>query len=87
VLVVVTDGRGNVPLAVSHGSQLVYPVKNKGIEDAIEAARRIQGLSKVESFVLNPTPKHYSDLPVNLARALGAKVVMIPRFDPWEVNQ
>jgi magnesium chelatase subunit D len=87
VLVVITDGRGNVPLQASQGSELVFPVGRKGIEDALEVARQIAVLNKVKAVVLNPQPKHYSDLPIILAQALGAKIASIEPIESWEVDE
>jgi hypothetical protein len=86
VLVVITDGRGNVPLQVSQGGELVFPVGRKGIEDALEVARQIALLNKVKAVVLNPQPKHCSDLPIILAQALGAKIASIDPLESWEVE-
>jgi magnesium chelatase subunit D len=87
VLVVITDGRGNVPLQVSQGGELVFPVGRKGIEDALEVARQIAVLSKVKAVVLNPQPKHYTELPIILAQALGAKIAEIEPIESWEVDE
>jgi magnesium chelatase subunit D len=85
VLVVVTDGRGNVPLAASRAGKVTPPVGRQGIEDAMAVAQQIAALKGVEAVVLNPQPKHYGDLPVELAQALGAKIAKIPTLQPWEV--
>jgi magnesium chelatase subunit D len=87
VLVVVSDGRGNVPLECSRTNQKpTRPVKRQGIEDALAVAEQICQLKSVEAVVLNPQPKHYADLPVKLALALGAKVADIPLLQTWEVE-
>jgi magnesium chelatase subunit D len=44
-------------------------------------------LKSVEAVVLNPQPKHYADLPVKLALALGAKIEAIPVVHAWEVDE
>jgi magnesium chelatase subunit D len=88
VLVVVSDGRGNVPLEASRLNQKpTQPVKRQGIEDALAVAEQIRLLKHVEAVVLNPQPKHYADLPVKLALALGAKVEAIPVVHAWEVDE
>ena len=87
VLVVISDGRGNVPLAASRTGQMTLPVGRQGIEDALTVARQIAGLKEVKSVVLNPQPKHYRDLPVKLAQALGAKIAEIPPLNIWEVEE
>jgi magnesium chelatase subunit D len=74
VFVVITDGRGNIPLEASLGGKLEYPVGRQGIDDALEVAGQIAKLKKVKSVVLNPEPSYYSQLPVELAIALGGKI-------------
>ncbi len=87
VLVVVSDGRGNVPLESSRLNQKpTQPVKRRGIEDALAIAADIQRLNQVEAIVLNPQPKYYADLPVKLAQALGATIADIPKQYDWEVE-
>lgn len=86
VLVVISDGRGNVPLDASRAGKVRPPVGRQGIEDALEVARQIAALKNVEAVVLNPQPKHYADLPVELAQALGAKIAKIPTLQAWEVE-
>lgn len=87
VLVVVTDGRGNVPLEASRIGKVTPPVGQRGIEDALQVAQQIAGLREVKSIVLNPQPKHYRDLPVKLAQALGARIAEIPPLKVWEVEE
>ena len=87
VLIVVSDGRGNVPLEASRLNQKpTQPVKRRGIEDALAIASDIQRLNQVEAIVLNPQPKYYADLPVKLAQALGATIADIPKQYDWEVE-
>jgi magnesium chelatase subunit D len=88
VLVVVSDGRGNVPLEDSRMNRKpTQPVKRQGIEDALDVAGQIRSLKSVEAVVLNPQPQHYADLPVKLALALGAKIEAIPVVYAWEVDE
>jgi magnesium chelatase subunit D len=87
ILVVISDGRGNVPLEASHLGKIQPPVGRKGVEDALEIARKISNLDKVETFLLNPQSKQYPELPLLLAKALGAKVVPIPPVKTWEVEE
>ncbi|NET33814.1 MAG: hypothetical protein F6K19_17630 [Cyanothece sp. SIO1E1] len=87
VLVVLSDGRGNVPLEASQTGKVTPPVGRQGIEDALQVARQIAGLKDVKSVVLNPQPKHYKELPVTLAQALGAKIAEIPTLKVWEVEE
>jgi magnesium chelatase subunit D len=83
VMVVISDGRGNVPLKASLGGELELPVKKQGIEDALDVAKQIAELKGVKAIVLNPQPKYYSDLPIQLALALGGKIEDIP-LKVWE---
>lgn len=87
VVVIITDGRGNVPLKVSKGGELEYPVGQLGIKDALKVAREIATLNQVETVVLNPQPSGYKDLPVLLAQALGAKIADITPQDSEEVER
>lgn len=87
VLVVISDGRGNVPLEASHLGKIQLPVGRKGFEDALEIAQKIGNLDNVEAVFLNPQPKQYPRLPLLLAQALGAKVVAIPPLETWEVAE
>jgi magnesium chelatase subunit D len=86
VLVVISDGRGNVPLSASRLGRVTLPVGRKGVEDALLVAERIRGLDGVKAVLLNPQPKQYADLPLELAKALGATVVAIPRLEQVEVE-
>ncbi len=87
MLVVISDGRGNVPLEASRTGMVMPPVGRRGIEDALQVAQQIAALQGVESVVLNPQPKHYTDLPVRLAQALKAKIAPIPPLEVEEVEQ
>ncbi len=87
ILVVISDGRGNVPLEASHLGKIKPPVGRKGVEDALEVARKISNLDNVETVLLNPQSKQYPELPLLLAKALGAKVVPIPPVETWEVEE
>lgn len=86
VLVVVSDGRGNVPLSASRVGKIMAPVNRQGVEDALQVAQAIRRLDKVRAIVLNPQPQQYPDLPLELAKAIGAKVVLIPLIETWEVE-
>ncbi len=74
VLVVISDGRGNVPLDGS----IKKPVGRKGVEDALLVAESIGKLDRVKRVLLNPQPKQYANLPLQLAEKMGASVVAIP---------
>jgi magnesium chelatase subunit D len=86
VLVVISDGRGNVPLEASLLGRIAPPVGRKGVEDALQVAERIRGLDGVKAVMLNPQPKQYADLPLELAEAIGATVVSIPPLEAVEVE-
>lgn len=86
VLVVVSDGRGNVPLEASHVGKIKLPVGKKGVEDALEVAEKISNLANLETIFLNPQSKQYPDLPLLLAKALGAKILSIPPVENWEIT-
>jgi magnesium chelatase subunit D len=85
-LVVISDGRGNVPLAASRAGELNHPVYREGIEDALEVAKGLTALKQIETLVLNPQPKQYADLPVILAEALGVIPEPIGILAPEEVK-
>ncbi|MGW6744173.1 hypothetical protein ACWGDX_26170 [Streptomyces sp. NPDC055025] len=77
-LVVVTDGRGNVPLDASRrGRTPDGPVGRTGVEDALAVAARIGGMdrTRLHSVVLDPLRRPYAELPHLLADALGGTVV------------
>ena len=73
-LVVVTDGRGNVPLVASLAGALSGPVGREGVHDALAAAGPIRDLSSVNAVVIDPGRGPYRDLVFDLADALGGVV-------------
>ncbi|AUX39644.1 hypothetical protein SOCE26_010390 [Sorangium cellulosum] len=73
-LLVLSDGRGNVPLASSHAGRLLGRIHREGIDDALAVAERIHGLDGVRAVLIDPRPRHLAHLPGELARALGATV-------------
>ncbi|MFD5186844.1 hypothetical protein ACFWMU_01595 [Streptomyces sp. NPDC058357] len=78
LLVVVTDGRGNVPLAASRrGEAGRDAVGRTGIDDALAAAGRISGMdrTRLHSLVVDPGRQPYPELPHLLAEALDGRVV------------
>ncbi|MFJ5845943.1 hypothetical protein [Streptomyces sp. NPDC092903] len=78
MLVVVTDGRGNVPLAAGRtGRRGSGPAGRTGTTDAVRAAERIGALgrSRLHSVVIDPGRRPYAALPAELADALGAHVI------------
>ncbi|MDG9716554.1 magnesium chelatase [Streptomyces sp. DH24] len=76
-LVVVTDGRGNIPLRASHTGRLRGEVAAAGVEDTVEAAARIAAMdrTRLHVAVVDPAREPYGDLPFVLADSLGATVV------------
>lgn len=78
LLVVATDGRGNVPLAVSRsGRPAPGPVRRAGVDDAVAVAAHIRALgrSRLRSVVVDPGRPPYTRLPAALAEALGGGIV------------
>lgn len=80
--VMLSDGRGNVPLEASHHGRIAPPVGRQGVDDALAMARELGVLRDVQSFYLNPQPQQYPDLPVSLAQALRAEVQLVAMRQP-----
>lgn len=76
-LAVVTDGRGNVPLRVSHTGEPVGPVAAQGVEDALDAATRVGAMdrTRLSVAVVDAARRPYGILPFELADRLGGTVV------------
>jgi len=76
-LVVVSDGRGNIPLDTSMSGRLVGPVRRAGIDDAMTAAGRIgaMGRLRLHAVVIDAGRQPYPDLPFLLSDALGGVTV------------
>lgn len=77
-LVVVSDGRGNVPLDASAGGRILGSVRRAGIDDAITAAGRIGAMGRrmrLHSVVVDAARQPHPDLPFLLADALGGVTV------------
>jgi magnesium chelatase subunit D len=74
-LIVVSDGRGNVPLEASQRGLVRGPVGREGVLDALRAAHAVRALPGIHKVVLAP-PKltHYARLPFDLADAMGGIV-------------
>lgn len=73
-LVIITDGRGNIPLAASRAGDLKKSVSREGIEDVFTVAHELKKIKKVKTFLLNPQPEQYADLPIMLGEILGATI-------------
>lgn len=76
-LVVVTDGRGNVPLRASRTGRLPAQVGVSGVEDALAAAAGLAAMdrTRLHAAVVDAAREPYGDLPFALADALGGRVV------------
>jgi magnesium chelatase subunit D len=81
LFVLVTDGRGNVPLERDDRGEFLRPVGREGITSALRVASAFRDLKGVEAVLLDPRPEHYSELPRQLARALGAAIKPIERLE------
>jgi magnesium chelatase subunit D len=79
--VVLSDGRGNVPLSASHSNTSPQQVTRAGVEDALKVAREIARVKQVSRVVLAPTVRYYQELPMRLASALDAELVTLEEED------
>lgn len=70
-LVIITDGRGNVPLAASQNRRLKLPINLQGIEDALQVAKELSQLERTEIICLDLAPPLHSKLLHQLAKQLG----------------
>jgi len=87
VLVVVTDGRGNVPLSASVTGNAPVHAGRSGVADALHAAGQIKRLRRVRRVVIDPGPRAYGHLTGDLAMALDAPLALgrpTPRAGPAE---
>ena len=89
LLVVVTDGRANVPLAVSQGASLSSPLGPAGVSDSVSAAREVAALLRgrtasrhIHATAIDPGPRPNGYLVTQLAAALGASLVPGGRSAP-----
>lgn len=74
-LVVISDGRGNVPLAVSYAGTLTQPVGREGVDDALQIAHSIRRLKGIDTHMASPNRRLCADLPFALAEALGTVLI------------
>ncbi|MEV2248773.1 hypothetical protein [Streptomyces sp. NPDC049970] len=79
LLLVFTDGRGNVPLNASRSLVMPAAVGDRGVQDALEQARRIARLPRVRSVVLHPGSTPQEHLVAQLADALRGDVISVDR--------
>jgi magnesium chelatase subunit D len=82
VLVVVTDGRGNVPLEASLTGELRGRVLREGVDDALRTARQLGEMKDLIRVVLHPQPQQYPRLPLELAEAMGAAAQAMELAEP-----
>jgi magnesium chelatase subunit D len=73
-LVVVTDGRANVPLSDSQRGTRPSNVGRRGLDDAESAARAIRWLHRVQSMVIAPESRAAGYLATRLAESLAAPI-------------
>ncbi|MEV6941037.1 hypothetical protein AB0N07_03295 [Streptomyces sp. NPDC051172] len=85
LLVVVTDGRGNVPLDASLRGRTPSGVRREGVTDALRVAATAATLNRLRAVVVAPDLDQYPELPAQLAQALGATLVVAPRRSPAEL--
>ncbi|GAA3422721.1 hypothetical protein [Streptosporangium vulgare] len=74
LLVIVTDGRGNVPLRASATGELPDRVGSEGVEDALAMARELSRMKRIHAVVLDPGPRPGAALTRALAEACGARL-------------
>lgn len=87
VLVVLSDGRGNIPLKASHEGRIQHPIKREGIESAWQIADELAKLPNVSTVYLNPQPAHNKELPLELAQRLKAYLLLnVPLKQEEEVK-
>lgn len=81
-LVVISDGRGNVPLSASILGRVENRVGREGIEDALQTARKLRALDRVDISFFDPQPASHAGLVSDLAEALGVIPRQIPLTEP-----
>ncbi|MER5466384.1 hypothetical protein ABT010_38250 [Streptomyces sp. NPDC002668] len=78
VLVVVTDGRGNVPLDASVRGLTPTRVSREGVTDMLTVAATVRKLSRVRPVVIAPETGLYPELAFDLAEAMGGHLIAVP---------
>lgn len=74
-LIVVSDGRGNVPLEASHRGRISGMVSREGVTDALCIASAMRSVPAVHKIVLPPPGiTHCAGLPFELADAMAGMV-------------
>ncbi|MER5645849.1 hypothetical protein [Streptosporangium sp. NPDC002524] len=74
LLVILTDGRGNIPLRASAAGELPDHVGREGVEDALTVARELSTMKRIHTVVLDPGPRPGAYLTHALAEACGARL-------------
>ncbi|MFE6872501.1 hypothetical protein ACFVFS_38905 [Kitasatospora sp. NPDC057692] len=77
VLVVVTDGRGNVPLDASLLGRVTARVGREGVGDALTAAAAVRALPRTRTVLVAPETGLHPDLVFDLAEALDAEPLLV----------
>lgn len=78
-LVILSDGRGNIPLSASLEGEICLPVGREGIEDALTVCHSIREIKHTEKIVLDPQPPQYAELPILLADSLNGVLHTVPQ--------
>ncbi|MEU5553630.1 hypothetical protein ABZ738_28055 [Micromonospora sp. NPDC047793] len=86
LLVLVSDGRGNVPFDASVRNTVTAAVGRRGVHDAVELARPVAGMREVRSIVLAPDLAPYPEIPFDLADALGGVVMTVSASSRAEMS-
>jgi magnesium chelatase subunit D len=86
LLVVLSDGRGNVPLEASAIGMVSGPIGFEGVTDALLSAERLRTVVRGDVVFLNPMPQAYPELPLALSRALGTQPRDVPLLEDREVD-
>jgi magnesium chelatase subunit D len=81
VLLIATDGRGNVPLDASLRGRIPSRAGRLGITDALAIAAAVRTLPRVRPIVIAPELHQYADLPLDLAEAMGGEVIQVSEPD------
>ena len=84
-VVIVTDGRGNVPLISSQMNSIKPPINREGIDDSLKTAKEIRKFKRIQVTLLDPQPQYHSELPILLAEELGANRELIPLIEETQV--
>jgi magnesium chelatase subunit D len=74
-LIVLTDGRGNVPLRLDHELRPVGSVGALGIDDAMTVACRLGQMLRVERTVIDPQPSVHEHIVERVADAMNARLI------------